>query len=171
MVVRKRLDISGPAIVFVTTTVFKWRPILTKEQVASIVIKELQKTRSLFKMSFISYVIMPSHIHLLLGFHDISNLSKFVQTFKSITSRQIKRLSLKELYENDYKLWKPRFDDLIVTSERQLKIKMEYIHNNPVKAGLVEQAEDWTYSSAVDWLTDRSGLITIDKEYNWLLEK
>jgi len=69
------------------------------------------------------------------------------------------------------RLWKPRFDDLIVTSERQLKIKMEYIHNNPVKAGLVEQAEDWTYSSAVDWLTDRSGLITIDKEYNWLLEK
>ncbi|MCH7946439.1 MAG: transposase, partial [candidate division Zixibacteria bacterium] len=115
MVVRKRLDISGPAIVFVTTTVFKWRPILTKETVASIVIKELQNTQSLFKMSFIGYVIMPSHIHLLLGFHDIFNLSKFVQTFKSITSRQIKRLSLKELYENDYKLWKPRFDDLIVT--------------------------------------------------------
>ena len=171
MVVRKRLDISGPAIVFVTTTVFKWRPILTKETVASIVIKELQNTQSLFKMSFIGYVIMPSHIHLLLGFHDIFNLSKFVQTFKSITSRQIKRLSLKELYENDYKLWKPRFDDLIVTSERQLKIKMEYIHNNPVKAELVEQAEDWTYSSAVDWLTDRSGLITIDKEYQWLVEK
>jgi len=109
MVVRKRLDISGPAIVFVTTTVFKWRPILTKEQVASIVIKELQKTRSLFKMSFISYVIMPSHIHFLLGFHEISDLSKFVQTFKSITSRQIKRLSLKELYENDYKVMEATF--------------------------------------------------------------
>ena len=171
MVVRKRLDISGPAIVFVTTTVFKWKPILTKEKVAGIVIKELQNTQVLYEMNFISYVIMPSHIHLLLGFHDISKLSKFVQTFKSITSRQTMRLSLKELQENDYKLWKPRFDDLIVNSEKQLKIKMEYIHNNPVKAGFVEHAEDWTYSSAVDWLTARRGLLSIDKEYQWLVEK
>ena len=81
------------------------------------------------------------------------------------------RLSLKELQENDYKLWKPRFDDLIVNSEKQLKIKMEYIHNNPVKAGFVEHAEDWTYSSAVDWLTARRGLLSIDKEYQWLVEK
>lgn len=169
MVVRKRLDISGPAIVFLTTTVFKWKPILTYEKVADILIKEFQNTKSLFDMSFIAYVIMPSHIHLLLGFHDISNLSKFVQTFKSITSMQIRRLSLKELKENDYKLWKPRFDDLIVGSEKQLKIKMEYIHNNPVNAGLVEQAEDWTYSSAVDWLTDGRGLLRIDKEYRWLM--
>ena len=66
MVVRKRLDISGPAIAFVTTTVFKWKPILTKEKVAGIVIKELQNTQVPYEMNFISYVIMPSHIHLLL---------------------------------------------------------------------------------------------------------
>jgi len=73
-------------------------------------------------MSFISYVIMPSHVHLLLGFQNISDLSKYVQTFKSITSRQIKLLSPEDLLENDYKLWKSRFDDLIINSERQLKV-------------------------------------------------
>ncbi len=61
-----------------------------------------------------------------------------------------------------------RFDDLIIQTESQLKIKMEYIHNNPVKAGLVQKAEDWMYSSAADWLTSGSGLIKIDKESQWL---
>jgi len=82
---------------------------------------------------------------------------------------QVKILKIPELKENDYRLWKPRFDDLIITTEKLLKIKMDYIHNNPVKAGLVASAVDWKYSSAVDWLTDKDGLAKIDKEYHWLV--
>jgi len=48
---------------------------------------------------------------------------------------------------------------------------MDYIHNNPVKAGFVQQAENRYYSSAVDWLTDRKGLIKIDREFEWLIKK
>ncbi|MBU8934298.1 MAG: transposase [candidate division Zixibacteria bacterium] len=168
MVVRKRLNIAGPAIAFITTTVFEWKPILTQMNVADTIIEEIQKTQSLFQCSMISYVIMPSHIHLLMGFANIDDLSKYMQSFKSITSRRIKRFTLQELAENDFKLWKPRFDDLIIQSERQLRIKMEYIHNNPVKAGLVENAEDWPYSSAVDWLTSNGNVIKIDKAFHWL---
>lgn len=171
MVLRKRLKITGPAIVFVTTTVYEWKPVLTQKNVADIIIKELNNIQLLFQLSVISYVIMPSHIHLLLGFQDIINLSKCIQGFKSVTSRQVKQLTLSELSCNDYKLWKARFDDLIIQTERQLRIKMEYIHSNPVKAGLVEYAEDWLYSSSVDWLTTRRGLIKIDKEFQWLKEQ
>jgi putative transposase len=167
MVVRKRLNITGPAIAFVTTTSFEWKPVLTQKNVATIIIDELRKTQSAFQLNFISYVIMPSHIHLLIGFPEIERLSKCLQAFKSITSRQIKQLSLPELARADYRLWMPRFDDLIITSEKQMRIKMEYIHNNPVKAGLVDKAEDWRYSSAVDWSTSGSGLIKIDKESQW----
>ena len=157
-----------PSIVFVTTTVFEWKSVLTQNKVVQIFINELNNLTNLYEISIISYVIMPSHIHLLLGFPKVEILSKMIQMFKSITSRQVKELKIPELKENDYKLWKPRFDDLIITTDNQVKIKMEYIHNNPVKAGLVTRAEDWMYSSAVDWLTDRSGLVGIDKEYRWL---
>ena len=61
-----------------------------------------------------------------------------------------------------------RFDDLIIYSEKQLRIKLEYIHNNPVRAGLTENALDWKYSSAVDWLSDKKGMIDIVKDYSWL---
>jgi hypothetical protein len=49
--------------------------------------------------------------------------------------------------------WKQRFDDLVIWLEKQFRIKVDYIHNNPVKAGLVERAVDYPYSSARDWLT------------------
>ncbi len=168
MVVRKRLNIIGSAIAFITTTVFEWKPILTQEKVVNILINELNNISSLFKISIISYVITPSHIHLLLGFPEIEQLSKIIQGYKSVTSRQVKALSIAELKDNDYRLWKPRFDDLIIESEQQLKIKIDYIHNNPVKAELVEKAGDWNYSSCVDWLISRNGLIKIDKDYKWL---
>jgi hypothetical protein len=47
-----------------------------------------------------------------------------------------------------------RYDELIITSERMLKIKINYIHFNPVKAGLVEKAEDWEFSSAGNYYLD-----------------
>lgn len=167
MAIRKRLDITGPAIAFITTTVFEWKPILIQKNISDIIIEEIQNMQSLFQVSMISYVIMPSHIHLLMRFANIECLSQCIQSFKSITSRKIKRLVLQELVANDFKLWKPRFDDLIINSEKQLKIKIEYIHNNPVKAGLVKCAEDWPYSSAVDWLTSNKSLISIDREFQW----
>ena len=170
MVVRKRLNISGSAIAFITTTVFEWKQILTHDEIVKTIINELQYLTNLETISIISYVVMPSHIHVLFGFSKIETLSKTIQTFKSITSRQVKESKIAELKENGYKLWKPRFDDLIIKTEKQLKIKMEYIHNNPVKAGLVQKAEDWKYSSAVDWLIDKNGLVKIDKEFQWLKE-
>ncbi len=111
---------------------------------------------------------MPSHIHLLMGLPNIEHLSKCMQGFKSVTSRKIRQFTLEELAQNDFRLWKPRFDDVIVQSEKQLRVKTDYIHNNPVKAGLVKKAEDWPYSSAVDWLTPNRSMIEVDKEFHWL---
>jgi putative transposase len=169
MVVRKRLNLTGPAIAFITTTVFEWKPVLTQDNVVKILIQEFHNLANLYEVSILSYVIMSSHIHALFGFPKIEALSKTIQMFKSIISRQVKVIKIPELKENEYKLWKPRFDDLIITTEKLLKIKMDYIHNNPVKAGLAANAVDWEYSSAVDWLTDKEGLIKIDKEYHWLV--
>jgi hypothetical protein len=55
-----------------------------------------------------------------------------------------------------------------VTSRRQFRIKLEYIHNNPVKEGLIDEAISWKYSSAGDWFHERVGPIAIDKRANWI---
>jgi len=74
----------------------------------------------------------------------------------------------KKLYANGkFRLWKPRFDDLVVVSEDQFRTKLAYIHDNPVRGGLAGKAEDWPYSSAADWLGDSKGLLEIDKTFGW----
>ena len=114
---------------------------------------------------------MPSHFHALLGFKRIEQLSEAMQSIKSISARKFKTISTNDLLQRfnengRFQLWKPRFDDIIIWSEEQFKIKMEYIHNNPVKAGLVEEATDYIYSSAKDWNSSETGMLTIDKDWS-----
>jgi len=51
----------------------------------------------------------------------------------------------------DKLLWNKRFDDLVITTEKQFLIKLDYIHNNPVKRGLVERPDKWRFSSYIFW--------------------
>lgn len=65
------------------------------------------------------------------------------------------------------KLWQDRFDDLVLTTEEQFYIKLGYIHNNPVKSGLMEDPGDWEFSSYLDWeKRDSSRGIVFD--FEWL---
>jgi len=168
MVVRKRLIIPQQGIAFVTTTTNGWTPVFNNKLAAQAALRELQKTLDQYKGSLTGYVLMPSHIHMLVCLPKISDLSRFVQTFKSISSRRVKAIDLKgyqdQLIRNGkFRLWKPRFDDFIIRNEEQFRTKLEYIHKNPVKAGLVLTATNWPYSSAVDWIEGRSGVLSIDK--------
>jgi len=96
-----------------------------------------------------------------------------MQSYKILASKRVKLLNLgiltAKLYtKGHFRLWRPRFDSLVVTSKKQFKVKTEYIHNNPVKAGLVAEACHYAYSSASDWLEGRPGLVLIDKSPSWL---
>ncbi len=102
-------------------------------------------------------------------------MSKVMQNFKLLSSHRLKPLIpsefSNELYVGEnFRMWQPRFDDVIIYSEKQFRIKIEYIHNNPVKAGLVPAAKDYEYSSARDWLTNEKGLVPLDKNWSWLKE-
>ena len=172
MPVRKRLQISGPATVFVTTAVRNWTPILSDQKLAREVALQLSETATHFEASIIAYVIMPSHIHALLGVKRIEDLSRLMQAFKSITTSRIAPLMSEAQRaqfgaDRSYRIWRPRFDDLIIWSEKQYRVKVEYIHNNPVKAGLVGEAIDFGFSSARGWLLGDEGLIPIDKNWKW----
>lgn len=172
MVVRKRPPLTGSALVFVTTTVVDWTPVFSSPVCAEIVADQLRQTTEFHDVSAAAYVIIPSHVHLLLGTANVEKLSTVIQGFKSLTSRRIKPLLSTEHREilrsgTSYRLWKPRFDDLVIWSEKQFNVKADYIHNNPVKAGLVESASDYRFSSGSDWLTGEPGIIPIDKNWSW----
>jgi putative transposase len=175
MPIRKRLDIKGPAMAFITTSVQKWMPVLAESMLAMTVLEQLRETMAHFQVAVVAYVIMPSHVHLLLGFRKVEKMSEIIQAFKRLSSKKLKALMSEELKSNfqfssRFSFWQDRFDDVIVWSQKQFKVKIEYIHNNPVKANLVSTATDFEFSSARDWLSGEEGKIPISKSWDWLKE-
>ena len=175
MVVRKRLQITGSALAFITTTATDGVPVFADDEIAGVVLDQFDETLQHFGVFLVGYVLMPTHLHALLSFPHIEELSHFMQSFKILSAKRVKELESSRRYNQlwsngSFRLWKIRFDDLIVTSEEQFRVKLDYIHNNPVKAGLVLHPADWRNSSAGDWLKDVPGRIRIEKTFGWLRE-
>jgi REP element-mobilizing transposase RayT len=95
------------------------------------------------------YVFMPSHIHLLI-FIEGDRLAVFMRDYKKYTAQK----AIKECGLNGKNIWMPRYDRVVINSEKIFRRKLDYIHNNPVKSGLAERAGDWLWSSARDYEID-----------------
>jgi len=112
-----------------------------------------------FGAKIAAYTLMPSHIHLLL-FIEGAQLPHFMRDYKKFTAQEgVRKLLIKMPH-----LWIPRYDRVAISDERIFRVKLDYIHNNPVTAGLVERPEDWPWSSAEAYMkgVDRYGLVWID---------
>lgn len=172
MPVRARLHLKGSGLHFVTTTVVDWLPIFSDSDIAIRVLKLFSEACELYRASVVGYVLMPSHLHALVGMKESERLSQLMRSFKALSSKLIKEsisaeLLLKLSTGGGFTLWQPRFDELTIFSERQFRIKLEYIHNNPVKDGLVTNAVDYPFSSARDWLMDEQGYIPVDRRFDY----
>jgi putative transposase len=173
MVIRRRLDLKGQSAVFVTTTIVNFVPVFSDRRIADALVQQVRNSVNHYHVSVIGWVLMPTHFHALLGFPQIEFLSQFMRDFKGLSSKMIEPLLQPEVRtrlfsQGKFRLWKARFDEVIIYSGSQFEIKLNYIHNNPVKAHLVGEPVDWDYSSAGAWMTDRVGLIPIDKEWKWI---
>lgn len=173
MVVRKRLDFEGSGLFFVTTTVVDWQPVFRQSELAILVLDRLSESSRIFEAAVVAYVLMPSHLHALVGLKEIRALSQFMRSFKSLSSKdvnaQLTSETVGKLSKNgNFVLWQPRFDDLLIYSEEQFKTKIEYIHTNPVRAGLVAESIDFPYSSARNWLLGEEGQVQIEKSFSWV---
>ena len=170
-------------IYFITTTVMNWDNIFSiGESYNEIIIGSLKHLLNEHQSDLISYVIMPSHIHLIPLMKIGESISDFMRDFKKYTSTKIRkqleaeghnsiveqlRLNAAGYKNQTFKLWMERFDDVIVISEKVLKTKVNYIHYNPVKAGLISKMEDWKYSSARNYLLGDHSVIEINTTWDF----
>jgi putative transposase len=148
MPLRHRKQIEGPTVFYVTTSTLDRRlfPGLPNNYV--LLEKLLFETAVDKLINIFAYVIMPTHLHALLGsIHGGPVLSRFMHSFKG---RARERMVGKGIF------WQSRFDDLVIYSQKVFETKLIYIHNNPIRAGLVSNPEDWPYSSYIDWINQIS---------------
>jgi REP element-mobilizing transposase RayT len=91
----------------------------------------------------LAWVVMPNHVHALIETSPGYALREVVQAWKSFTAREANRL-----LGQRGRFWQPDYFDRAIRDERHLSSVVRYIHDNPVKAGLVASAEGWPFSSA-----------------------
>ena len=91
----------------------------------------------------LSWCVMPNHVHALIETQDGHPLGNIVQSWKSYTAKECNR----QLGRKG-ELWMPDYFDRYVRDANHFHKAMEYIVNNPVKAGLCEKPEGWKWSSA-----------------------
>jgi putative transposase len=122
---------------FITFSCARKRNILGSPEARDRFTGILEQTREKYLFHINGYVVMPNHVHLLASEPETAPLSLAIQILKQRFSRT--RIE-------DY-VWEPRYYDFNVFSEAKRIEKLRYMHRNPVKAGLVEQPEDWPWSS------------------------
>jgi REP element-mobilizing transposase RayT len=112
---------------------------------AKIVIDELLKTAKDVRFRMLCYCLMPDHLHVIVSPGESTlTLSKFLNIFKGRTTAVFReRKDLKKIWQRS------AFDHVIRTGEN-LKAVIEYIRNNPVRKGIVENADDYSYSESFD---------------------
>ena len=116
---------------------------------------------------------MSNHIHLIVS-SSKERLSDIIRDFKKYTAAKIieaiknnpqesRKRWLLWLLANEEKIvfWQEGYHGEEIISKNFLESKVNYIHNNPVRAGLVEKAEEYLYSSCADYYRVRKGKLEL----------
>lgn len=166
---------------FITFAVVEWVDVFTRKQYRDILLDSLRHCQNQKGLLLYAWCIMSNHVHLLAAAKE-ANLSDILRDFKKFTSKQIvtaiqnneqesrkewmlsifKQQGAKNSRNSEYQFWRQDNHPEECYSPAFSVQKLNYIHNNPVTAGLVEKAEDYLYSSARCYQQKKAGLLTVE---------
>jgi REP element-mobilizing transposase RayT len=149
-------------------TVVDWLPIFANPEIAEIILGSLRYIQKEKQVKLYAYVLMENHLHCIV---QSENLSEAIKAFKSYTARTIidylierkdntllKKLrhsKLRHKIESEYQLWREGSHPEEITSDEIMCQKIDYIHNNPVRRGYVEEPFHWRLIHGVGQTTTR----------------
>jgi len=146
---------------FMTCTIVGWLAVFTRPDAVQIVFdcwKFLQKEKN-FRLY--GHAVLENHLHLIAAAPDLSNVMKSFKMFTArqivdlleasaakVLLRQLRALKLRHKAESEYQVWEEGSKPKQIGNDEMMLQKLEYIHNNPVKRGYVDEPVHWRYSSA-----------------------
>jgi putative transposase len=158
---------------FITTSCLQRRALLGTPQRRDLLVKILEEVRRSYHFVVVGYVVMPKHMHLLVGEPERGNPSVVMQVLKQRFARALlRRMKTPRCQEQgsfwETKLqlehvWQCRFYDFVVWSQAKIEEKIRYMHYNPVQRGLVQVPERWRWSSARDYILGEAGPVLLNE--------
>lgn len=143
---------------FLTFSCYRRQALLTRDGACHVFECALEAVRQRYGLVVAGYVLMPEHVHLLVGEPLKASLAVALQVLKQQTSRKLKR-------RGEVRFWQRRYYDFNVWTEEKRIEKLRYMHRNPVKRGLVEKPGDWPWSSFRHYAAGELRAVEIESEW------
>lgn len=168
---------------FITMTIVDWIDLFTRDRYIYILEDSINYCIKEKGLMVFAYVIMPSHVHLIVGTQK-NDLNNIIRDLKKFTSKAFIK-AINEVGESrsewllnkfafhakqskrhaNYKVWKDGFHPKIMDRTEKLEAAFNYIHYNPIAAGYVKNEEDWVHSSATAYIENGKCPVEITNWY------
>ena len=144
---------SNAPVYFVTFNTHTRAKLLAQPDVHDAFVEYCRRAAD-FRIGVGRYVVMPDHIHLFVSFGIgcTTTLGVWIKGLKRDLNRVLLSMGFKPLQSARQKLssfWQPGFNDHLLRSDESYAEKWKYVFQNPVRAGLVLQAENWPYAGEI----------------------
>ena len=148
------------AAYFVTTITKDRNPVFSDEKLCRILLVTVEYYKTLLDYLVLGYCLMPDHFHIILRPGKRFNLSFVIKMIKGSFARKVNKLN-----ETHGHLWQRRFYDELIRNESQFTNQLNYMHYNPVSAGLVQSASEYHHSSYAQYYGDSpaNAILEIDR--------
>jgi REP element-mobilizing transposase RayT len=160
-------------IYFVTFTVHQWIDVFTRQDYVNIFLDSISFCQKEKGLLVYAWVVMTNHVHLILR-SEKEPLSEIIRDIKKFTATQIVKaieMNQKEsrkkwllwLLKKEGKItfWQAGYHGEEIVSQKFMQTKLDYIHNNPVRASWVAEATEYINSSAKDILKNEKGKLEL----------
>jgi putative transposase len=162
------------ALHFVTGNIAGRLPVFEQAACCCAFIEVCSTLREQWPFKLIAYVVLPDHMHLIVNPKD-GRIRELVGALKSLSARCImgasERFSLlrnkPDMDGSTHQVWQEGFKALPLWSDWLIWQKINYIHNNPIKSGLVRSAGDYRWSSFCSFYFGACEPIKVDKDWWW----
>ncbi len=169
------------AVYFLTFTITDWVDVFTRLHYKNIIAESLAYCRKNKGLILYAWCLMTNHLHLVCRIKEPLKMADFIRDYKSFTAKAV----LKEIHSKPesrrdwilyrfefagkydhriekYRFWQDKSHPVELTSAEMIEQRIQYIHENPVRSGMVAKAEDYLFSSARNY-AGLSSIIEIDE--------
>ncbi len=171
--------ISEEGVYYLTLTVIDWVDVFTRPVYKHIIIDSLKYCQQQKGLEIFAWCLMTNHLHMIAKAKEKFHLSDILRDFKKYVNKAIliaiqdepesrrkwmlNRFEYAGRYDKKikyFKFWKEGNEAKEIYSSEFFDQKLDYIHNNPVKAEIVEEAHEYLYSSAKNY-SGKKGLLEV----------
>ena len=143
---------------FITTVTSQRQRFFADNDNCNILLRVLRFYRYRLNFRIFGYVILPDHFHVVIQVPENKSISSIMHGIKRGSAFQINRN-----LNRRGPVWQAGYYEHVIRDEKDLKGRLDYIHKNPLKTGLVKDLDKYKYSSYRSYYLDDDSILAVDK--------